>query len=461
MFDRKHLVSVVVGLFLLFPLSVGTASANEYDFGGGQGTLYYSSSETSSGTCGTYEHLYTWTEYTFSGFSYTDPNGVSWPFNTTALYFSSANGQGCPPNGGQATTFGASGFLITFRPLSSSSGSATIGWQGSLNPKYQVTAVYYAPPGSKSSASYSTTTMVGASATFSSSVTSSTTMSVSLGESANSIFGTGSFSSTSGTTLSQEGDSSSTIDVSYQTGQGYTIDGPSSDAAGVNHNYDIIAVWLNPVANITVSAGTIDWKNYSYDGRDPADNVELVIPYCWELENPDQIQGALRSYFNRTWDTNGPGAVTDSDFAAIAAHDPYCVDPGLNSVDPTRYQGPVNGSTIPYQPPPPGGPAFTWFWNSAYQATNSTGQGASASYSVGFSTSASYSIFGGLLSDELKNSNTLTWTNKWSQLETQRVTQNATVSITGPAYGSGYTGPEEFNMYQDNIYGTYMFFPVN
>ena len=78
---------------------------------------------------------------------------------------------------------------------------------------------------------------------------------------------------------------------------------------------------------------------------------------------------------------------------------------------------------------------------------------------MNFGIGATYQIFGGLLSEDLKSSNTLTWTNKWSSTETSKVSQAATVSITGPAYGTGYSGPTLFNMYQDNIYGTYMFYP--
>jgi hypothetical protein len=58
---------------------------------------------------------------------------------------------------------------------------------------------------------------------------------------------------------------------------------------------------------------------------------------------------------------------------------------------------------------------------------------------------------------KLTTADTLSWTNKWSSQSTQQVGQTAAVSVTGPAFADNYTGPVEFNVFQDNVYGTFMF----
>ena len=55
---------------------------------------------------------------------------------------------------------------------------------------------------------------------------------------------------------------------------------------------------------------------------------------------------------------------------------------------------------------------------------------------------------------------TLTVTDKWSQNNTQKVGESTTISITGPQAGSGYSGPTNFLLYEDNIYGTFMLYPA-
>jgi hypothetical protein len=38
--------------------------------------------------------------------------------------------------------------------------------------------------------------------------------------------------------------------------------------------------------------------------------------------------------------------------------------------------------------------------------------------------------------------------------------QSATLSVTGPLATDNYSGPTEFVVYQDNIHGTFMFYPL-
>lgn len=468
MISFRRLLIASIGLLtaVCFLVSVARATQSSLSFGAGEGTLYYTVTNT-GGFCGP-NGAYSYSESSYTNLNYQDPNGVDIVLGSGGNYIYGSPGPypyGCPPNGGQPTeiTYGgqSSGFIIQWYP-GQGVGSANVAFTGYVYSNYQVVAVYYAPPGSHSYADYSETTMVGASTSISSSFQNTVSQSVTYGYSASSIYGTGSSSSTSGSSYTQEQDSSSSIDISYSKTQGYRLNGPTEDSLGLYHPADQIEVWLNPVVDVVLSSsGSVDWTGDSWDSRDPADNEDLARLTVYEMSDLSWFQQNDAQTWSRVEKTawNPSAGLTDSDFTSILGHDPY--SNSSPPVDTTRYQGPVNGGTIPYQGPgcPTCSPS-TWYWTTSYQVTNSQGQGAKTSYSESYSTDYKYSIGAGWFSADLKNSDQLTWTNSWSSTETNKTSENATVSITGPAYGSGYTGPTALNMYQDNIYGTYMFYPV-
>jgi hypothetical protein len=450
----------VIGGFLMFAAVVATAQQGQINFASGQGHVNY-----------TYQYYYLqcgggyYQEWVYTSLVYADPNGGQHSYSGGGAYFLSPGGPNCPPTGPSpvnGVVINDSGFVLNFIPGVNGNPSASIGFTGSVNPNYEVAAVYYAPPGSQSFADYSQTTMVGTSTSIENSFESSVSQSVTFGSTGGSIFGSGSYSATAGTSLSQVQDSSKSIDISYQQGQGYKIYGPTSDALGLYHPADQVAVWLNPQANLTLSTGAVKWTSYSWDSRDPARNIDVVYLTVYELQNPSWIEANYPTFYNNVLEKanwNPSGGLTSIDFSDIAAHDPY--SNGNPSPDPTRYQGPVNGSTISYVGPGcPTCQPSAWYWNSNFQVTNSQGQQANKTSSLSFGITEKFSIFGDMLSASLQNSSTFTWTNKWSSTQSSKVTKAATVNIVGPAYGSGYNGPTQFNMYQDNIYGTYMFYPV-
>lgn len=89
-----------------------------------------------------------------------------------------------------------------------------------------------------------------------------------------------------------------------------------------------------------------------------------------------------------------------------------------------------------------------------YQITSSLGQHAQDSYKV------SYGIDEGLksvLSFDIAETDSLNWTNEWSRMSSTTVGQNAAYAITGPVAADAYSGPTEYEVWQDNIYGTFMF----
>jgi hypothetical protein len=52
---------------------------------------------------------------------------------------------------------------------------------------------------------------------------------------------------------------------------------------------------------------------------------------------------------------------------------------------------------------------------------------------------------------------TMTFVNKWNAMSSSQVGQTASATVTGPSSADNYTGPVEFDIFQDNIYGTFMF----
>jgi hypothetical protein len=93
-----------------------------------------------------------------------------------------------------------------------------------------------------------------------------------------------------------------------------------------------------------------------------------------------------------------------------------------------------------------------------HQATATEGQGGFNTYKVGIGTQGSVSgSFFVKLSAKLNIADTVTLNNKWSSTSTNQVGQTATASITGPSATDNYTGPVEFEIFQDNVYGTFMF----
>jgi hypothetical protein len=207
-----------------------------------------------------------------------------------------------------------------------------------------------------------------------------------------------------------------------------------------------------------INGSYVTWNGYTYDSRDPANEMDVVPIYVSWLKNPSTMPSSVQSRLARSWDTTGLGGLDNADYSAILAQDPFAN--GSSSVAPTRFdlEGP---ETFTYEPPPAGGQPITENYTETYQRTTTTGQGGSSSYSVEYSIESKLNIFHSMISADLKDSNTLTWTNKWSSETTQMQGQTSKLSITGPAYSDNYTGPTDFQVYQDNVYGTFMFYPLN
>ena len=337
-----------------------------------------------------------------------------------------------------------------------------------IKPKYQVVGVYYSPPGAKSTATYSAGFTSGTSTNVSSSFTVATQVSLTGGwqslDKANSASGT----VTGG--WSQEKDNSSQITIGTQESTGTVVPGPLSSTLGVDHDYDIIWVWLNPELSLSPLATQIMVNGYSYDANDPVAGADIVPIYVGELKGTLAIPSDLQYRLQRPWDTT-TGALTAADYTNILAADPFAVNPSFNPNADTsgRYERPrsatyPNGDTtaVNYIPAPVGAAALCYPYSFTATSTSALGQGAKDTRSVGFSVDAKYSSTTsyGILSAETKASTTLTTSNSWSQSVSSGSSQSAAFQICGPLATDNYTGYSAMQVWKDNVYGTFMFFPV-
>ena len=153
-----------------------------------------------------------------------------------------------------------------------------------LYPKYQIMGVVYAPPGSASSVTYGGSTLVGSSHSRMLNSTSDSVTSTSQ-TTGFSLFG---FGDSSTTTTSNSWDTTSSTSSSYAqqttSGNSVTTLGPVSSALGVNHDNDIIYIWLNPVviASVTSTGANntapfaLNWGGLQFNSCDLTDASDKV-----------------------------------------------------------------------------------------------------------------------------------------------------------------------------------------
>ena len=409
---------------------------------------------------------------TFSAFSYA-LNGTTYPLYGTLQQTlgPGANGTICPAKESPSTTWTILPAQVTFATsttfVGEASASALMGVSGWVNPKYKVMGVVYTVPGEQSYVQYTDTTMMGTSTSTSSSFSTQVASSIEIcggagvGGNGTSICGTYSNS------FAQESDTSSSFSVSQTTSfvnQWYPLDGPQLD-----HGNDVIYVWVNPQVWYTMyptsssGATPLYWNGYTYDETDDSNNMEVIpLRLSWCL-NPSLIPSGIQSRLLRAWapdntDGSGPG-ITDADLLNIAATDPfsnsnYVVTIGSDGKTTTdgRFTQTTNAELYYLD-----GNNETYSWT--YSTTDTEGQGGKDTYVQSFAievkNSASWIAH---ISFDWKESTTFTWIDQWNSLMTQMMSQSNQVSIHG--WTPPYSGPDEFNIFQDNVYGTFMVNPV-
>ena len=478
------------------------------------GTLSWNVTQ-SGGACG-FEGQSSYQQWNYSNFQYQYTVGNvtnTQPLSGSAVYFNSPGGY-CPPNGGITTGFGpvndnqANVYTLNFTSENGGNGSVSstqTGYGGFVNPKYVVVGVTYAPPGSSSYVQYGNTTMIGNTTKISNSFSSGVGTSVSTYHHikgwVSGVDGSAGVTAYSDTNYTQEQNSSDTITIQKSVTVSYTTHG-TPNFSPVNSDYDYVWIWLNPVLPFTYTqpAGSnpasMQWRGYGYDPNDPAGtqgldlfevqvgclNGDFACPSALTWANGTQSpssyvsSGTLSRAWasGQSWPSGEMPNLTFYDVCAILTFDPLAATPSQCPVQ-NNYQGfagmpqttPDQRFTQdPFNPPNPinypvGGGAI--LYSPVQINTQSIAQGTSQTFQQAFGVEESFggSIFGIGLSTTLKQSYTLQWVNSWMNTLTTQITLTNSLSVTGPPEPPpSYTGPDEFIAYQDNIYGTFVFVPV-
>ncbi len=397
------------------------------------------------------------------------PVSVSLP-GSTAYFVNSIGQPYCPANGpvspnGIPLYDSGQFYRVWFTAGANGGGSATMeGFSmGGVAPKYLVLGVVYAPPGPGSTGSfgpsyvdYTNTTQLGANTTWSSSFANGFGYSTE-----GSLFG---ITLGGGAEWTQETDDSTSIAVTKEASVSDKYPGLSpATTVGLNHDNDIILLWLNPAllctaeeqwTQLPIPAAAqcliYDPMGIPSDPDSPQMDVvqipvgELNGHYSMQSLNPDLYQ-ILQNH-----------GVTSADYSTILGVVPYascagsmsCIQTiGANS---TRFDVVTGAPIINFA-----NNCNSSSYTATYSSTTTAGQGASASYTITNTLTGSQSFIG-TMKEILKS--TQTWTNKWSEATSTMTGQSASVTINQPC--SGYSGPSQFKIYKDNIYGSFMLYPT-
>lgn len=374
---------------------------------------------------------------------------------------------------------------------------------GFINPKYVVVGVTYAPPGASSSVSYANTTMVGTTTNVSTSFTNDTGFSVSvtkgIGVPAGGIKDGGVNLTVSQSQNYTQGSSTSvTNTVSKSTTIAYSTPGTPTFSP-VNSDYDYIWLWLNPELVMTyvpvngATPASLVLTGYAFDPNDPVSGQpQQGVPY---VGGPDILQvqvGCLNGHFScpstlvltngvvtsgslarswanglYVWPTGDGPALNSQDIANILTFDPLVPSNNytlLGGFPSTTSDGRFTKEPFPPNPIqyPVGGATETY--SMAQMNSQSVAQGTKNETKQTFGVSIEFNTsFIGLFSSSttIKETQTLTW--DYSRLDTLNTSQTLTnqLSVKGPPDPPPtYTGPTQFILYQDNIFGTFAFVPV-
>ena len=512
--SRRWLTSLVramcaVAVLLTFSAAPGTASAVTINVSNGGGTLSY----TNYGYdihCGPGDNPHSeanyieYTNFSFSGGTVTNP-GVVATYNSAAK---TSCGIYSGYNPATLTLTMGNNCTITFAVAAQTatlSSPLCNGTAGYVNPKFMVVGVTYAPPGPSANTfvSYSHSTLVGTTKSLSGSFADNESFSVIFGFGVSfPMVAKGNITQTTTNETTQTTKTSSAVTTSIQVQSGYQTGGTSNYSTPVNHDDDLIWVWLNPAVIFNVAPGYVTWEGYGYDGTDEGgmDIVPIALGYL----NGDfgAIPPDLQNSLNRAWASDQvfpagqSAALNSNDLAQIAAADPFSVstygptyigytppatetlDHRFTSAECASSPGTTSGNSpfVSYVQANPSQVALIdtctlTYVNSSTQAQETTNV-TSQTFSVDASVSNQFFV---TFSAELKSSSTLTWTNDAQSSITSTATSTGSLEVQGPpcnnavanqgpclpVYDADGTQPVQFQVFQDNVYGTFMFAPVH
>lgn len=505
----RRSVYVLPLVLIAFVLSCASASAQTINFGANLGYFTYTSSSKQQ-QCGA--ELGNIVSYT--NFKYVSAQGNSQLIPGTLVYRAySGRDPSCPRSGSTATYSGSGYSIVMTTPPGPPSGCfcAVITVPGYVNPKYAVVGVIYAPPGHSSSVDYLSSNLVSSTISTKTSYASSYKEGTAVTTST-SIFGwkNGSLDTSakasSSFTQSKTTTDSTAVTVQKTMSTDLLVPGPACDYCGVDHDYDLIAVWLNAVRLYALTNGGVVQPNgYGFSTFDQP-GIDVYYVYAGELNGDIPMRSSTTTAFARAWAGSSNGfqyasgdgpSLSSQDKQNILKFDPYfnctykspindavdCPEPP----DSTRYTQSTNAS-FPYQQPIPGGQPIHKNYSWSYTNTDTQGVDVSVTDTQSYALESTFSgkIFGYgyqvTHSQEWMNS----YTYETSSQFTSSNTSTSTASMTGPVCNDvgGVCSPvyppanayspltctalslatsfgqgDNMYIYQDNLFGTFLIEP--
>jgi hypothetical protein len=393
-------------------------------------------------------HLHTYQRTTWHNFVYTDPfgNNITSAAVVNAGIPNTGNGD-C--RGPSPSSVGLSNAFVSiiFNTLTQKA-TQGFGTTGSVFPKYEVLGVIYAPPGQQSSVNYGSSTALGTDNSWSNSFSSGTKLDVSFKGQIPLLGGANGMTSQSWT---QTAETSGSITVNKSTGFNIIVPGPADSNLGIDHDADVILLWLNPQSSFTATSSNSATWHHSFDQRDINEADVVPVPVAF-LKNPSTMPPGLQASLQRTWAGSGQG-LTANDFAVILARDPFAS--GATTIDNTRFDL-VGGQTFSYLPPACGiTQPNTETFKATYDLTSTLGQSAMDEFDISYTRSGTASFLT-WFSANWTSTSTFKRINKWGHQNMSGAGNSAMLTITGPT-DCHYSGKTNVQIYQDNVYGTFMF----
>ncbi len=317
---------------------------------------------------------------------------------------------------------------------------------GTMQPKYYILTVLYAPPGMNGGSAVSSVLgNVVSSVNYSSGSSTGTTTSISssfkdgISIEASAEFNIGIYKLGGG---AQFNASTTTSDQSSETITSSTtftqnVPGPGED--GINHDHDMFVLMLNPLVGVAIYPGNIMQWTMGVNG--PVMNIQF--PYVGWLKDPSTMPPGVKQQLDAA-------GLTAADYTQILAANPFAQ--GATAIDPNRFL--ATPQTYPYQPPfSASDPVFTntiTLQNAVNVADTHTVQN---QHSVSVSVSAGIEI--PVFKASLKVTGSLEWTSTNAYGTSSTSTQTAAATVGGPAFG--YSGPTDVVVYWDTLYSSFLF----
>jgi hypothetical protein len=220
----------------------------------------------------------------------------------------------------------------------------------------------------------------------------------------------------------------------------------------------------------------VQWNGFAYDESWGGAGMEIASVLVGQLNGHIAIDPSLAGILSRSWanylvwPTGETPALTAADYTAILAADPFSDSnyiPVLGSGSSTSLDGrftQVSSQSLPYEQPGPGQTAGTQTITATTTTTNATTNTTGYSLQESFGIDISLSAAAKILSEELKDTTTLTWTYQYTTMQSTATQVTETLAVMGPPCSGNpcspqYAGPGEFLAVQDNLWGTFLAIP--